>query len=176
MSKAKQGHVKAVPAHDLSVGNYVVYQDKIYTIQTGTIILLGDKSPWLEKQCRDIITELFVLVVYFEIRKEDGQFGFAGQKKLPIKYSQWQATIDAGEVDNTETVNFEIIESEQTLFAKIIPVKTKLYTSSQVLYILKQFNKASSVQLFESYVNKWWEKNQDCTSLEFSDKNPANHV
>lgn len=57
-------------------------------------------------------------------------------KTVPLKYSQWQSSIDNGEVDADKVVTFEVITERKRYegdgdtylkeIAKIIPIKTKI--------------------------------------------------
>ncbi len=147
MSKAKQGHVKAVPAHDLSEGSQVIYKNKVYVNQKNNIINFPQLNGLAPAQlyAPTIIKHLSILVVEFEFIKQDTDkvhLGSDGIKIIPLKYSQWQAAIDNNEVDNDKPVNFEItslpwpVRSQNIIhnmdgelgshyLAKIIPSKIK---------------------------------------------------
>lgn len=83
------------------------------------------------------IEELKTLVVDYE---DNGW-----RKQLPLKYSQWQAAVDKGEVDSDKTVTVEIggglnqypYNERGVTYAKIIPKKKRLYTEEELRVAMK---------------------------------------
>jgi hypothetical protein len=142
----KQGKVKSIPVIEVIEGMQVI--DPFGNIaKVITPIPQGEqKLTHFEVKCRDgvtrdnasIINQLKTLVVEYEEEQNKTweQFEFDKKadlitKQIPLKWKQWEAAIDNGEVDSDKTVQFEILRKFASMklsneeyyaeYAKIIP-------------------------------------------------------
>lgn len=140
--KHLQGNVKSIPVTEVKEGMQVLYDGrtcKVTSINHGTkdkpnytpIILDGNFGITMDR--------LKTLVVeYLDDKYIAGTLFSSKMSQLPLKYSQWQSTIDAGEVDTDKIVEFEIIIQTSNGrgplldIAKIIPQKKRMYSEEEV--------------------------------------------
>ena len=191
MSKVNEGKVIDIPVKEVTKGMQVILINK----STGNMLIrrvvamLTDTKVRLEFQgilSEVKLSELKELVIEYEEEptKEQIQqirstydcafYGYNWQakvdklrksKQLPLKYSQWQAAIDNGEVRSNKKVKFEIMDYGNKqyghpIYAKIIPQKERKYTREYIEELLHEFNSTLiEGKVYDGYdLDKWIEE------------------
>lgn len=151
-----KGKIKSVPVKEVTEGMKVLWTNPgtkvthILTVRPNHIQYVNEDLAIA--YAKQIIDELKTLVVEYErdcneARCLGGDIHNCKTLQLPLKYSQWQAAINAGEVDSDKVVEFEIkgIDlvgtntgqpdydwNKQYQIAKIIPQKKRMYTEREL--------------------------------------------
>lgn len=175
MTKLK-GRVKSISVKEVTEKVQILHPT--YTTGSSTFIIgkvdedyieLCNSGRLIDMIPKKDISKLKTLVVEYEYSyKDDFDIDWVHTtKQLPLKYSQWQATIDSGVVDNDKEVEFEIVVQDGPHpndryfeYAKIIPQKKRMYSEEDVhnlmmqAWINGQANPTSPYTVREYWINK----------------------
>lgn len=163
-----QGKIRAIISNP-GDGAQVIYEGKIRKITEydegndnfDSVCILNGSSESVDE------SQLYKLVVEYTPHKEYRHISVKSHS-IPLKYSQWQAAIDNGEVDSDKTVQFEMIQNlisgseysagqsdinrGKKVYAKIIPSKKEdNFLEKFDAFINERIELASSLQSGNAY-------------------------
>lgn len=157
------GKVKSIPVKEVTEGiqvkekNYVcrvewIDKDAINSIQLSLVKNPSIKSWHTKEELKTIVVEYEGILPFKTQGQSKNEKGDIGIYQLPLKYSQWQSSIDNGEVDSDKEVEFEKVRTardsksnffktksdsipliETFNYAKIIPQKKKVYSEEDMI-------------------------------------------
>lgn len=174
-----QGKVKSIDwirmdKHYLSIGEQVVYNNKVYKIaeRVSTLYRLEGLNNLGILIDGDRLKQLVV-----EYKGDQLPFtneeNYYSKYTIPLKFGQWQSAINNGEVDSDQVIEFVKLHKYFSIdnfktatdfyYAKIIPANKKMYTEEEVKELcLKGMNIVTKAHKVATIINidTWWEQNK----------------